>query len=50
MARGSRGFNILIVKGQLPDFYDVEFQRGWRERDKRIRQHPVERGLAQASN
>src|SRR6266478_7904804 len=49
--RGLRvGLKILIVKRQLPDLDDVEFQRRWREPDQRIRQHPVERSLPQTSS
>src|SRR6266849_3801684 len=46
----SCGLQILIEKGQLPDLDDSELHRRWRERHQRIRQHPVERRLPQASN
>src|SRR5882757_5985372 len=49
--RGRRaGLQILIEKRQMPDLDGLELHRRWRERDQRIRQHPVERRLAQASN
>jgi hypothetical protein len=49
--RGRRvGLKILIIKRHLPDLDDVERQQRWRERDQRIRQHPVERSLPQAVN
>src|SRR5258708_16150214 len=49
--RGRRAaLQILIEQGQLPDLDDFELHRGWRERHQRIRQHPVERRLPQASN
>src|SRR3984893_7119588 len=44
------GVKILIVKWQLSDFNDFELTRRWRERDQRIRQHPVERRLPQSPN
>src|SRR6476469_2419084 len=49
--RGRRvDIKILIVKRQLSNLDDVELQRRWRERDQRIRQHPVERSLPQTSD
>src|SRR5258708_7343165 len=46
----SCGLQILIEKRQLPDLDGFELHRRWRERHQRIRQHPVERRLPQASN